>query len=687
MKGGASVKTLRLEPTEFWLTLRRLGFGTLVMATALIIGWNAFSMARINGLDTLKIVSFVLFVILLLPIALSFWTATIGFLVQWRGGDTLDLSRTLEQAPSMGPLPRTAVVMPVYNEDPSRVLAGLKATYNSVEETGFLDAFDFFLLSDTTDPDTWVSEELAFAELRNEVTHPEHLFYRNRRENTERKTGNIADFCATWGDRYRYMVVFDADSMMTGLSLVNLVRLMEVNPHVGIVQAPPLPINRRTLFGRIHQFAMQAYSLIFITGLNFWQGGAANYWGHNAIIRIEPFVKHCRLPKLPGKEPLGGSILSHDFVEAAFMRRAGWKVYLASELRGSYEEMPSSLIGYAARDRRWCQGNLQHARLLFTPGFHIVNRLHILMGLMSYLASPFWLLLLALTTAEGIKESIGKHAYFPSSRSLFPVWHISVGQQALMLFVLMMSLLLVPKLLSLLIHLRKPDRRRAFGGELKLVSSALCETLLSTLLAPNLALLQARFVVGILMGRKVEWKAQDRGESSTTFGEAFRRHWLSMVIGAIWTALLALTVPKLIWWFSPVIAGFLLAVPLSAWSSRTSWGEWAQSKGLFLTPEELDPPAILKTFQNELDRLEKRGWTPADNGLTRVLQDSRAWEVHLSFLSSPSRPRDPLHQNHLERLGLKVRHQGPDSLEPKEKRELLLDGDTLRKLREELLCS
>lgn len=680
------MKTLRLEPTRTWLMLRRWGFAGLVAVTALLISWDAFLFLRINGVDLLKIASFVLFVVLLLPIALSFWTAVIGFVVQWRGGDTLDLTRTLSDIPSReDPLPRTAVVMPVYNEEPSRVLAGVKATYDSVESTGFLDRFDFFLLSDTTDPDTWVSEELAFAELRSEVSHPERLIYRNRRENTERKTGNIADFCATWGDRYRYMVVFDADSMMTGLSLLNLVRLMEANPHVGIVQAPPLPINRRTLFGRIHQFAMQAYSLIFISGLNFWQGGAANYWGHNAIIRIQPFVQHCRLPKLPGKEPLGGSILSHDFVEAAFMRRAGWKVYLASELRGSYEEMPSSLIGYAARDRRWCQGNLQHARLLFTDGFHVVNRIHILMGLMSYVASPLWLLLLLLTTAEGIKEALGKHAYFSLSRSLFPVWHISVGQQAFMLFTLIMSLLLVPKLLSLVIHCRNPERLKGFGGGLKLAESVICETFASTLLAPNLALLQARFVIGILMGRKVEWKAQDRGENSTSFQEAFRRHWLSTVLGMIWTAVLALTVPTLIWWFSPVIAGFLLAVPLSAWSSRTSWGEWAREKGLFLTPEELEPPEILRIFQTELAHLEACDWNSHNNGLTRVLQDSKAWEVHLSFLSRQAQPNDPFQQNHLERLGLKVRHHGPDALGPQERRELLLDSETLRRLRNELV--
>jgi membrane glycosyltransferase len=679
------MKTLRLEPTHWSLMLRRWGFAVLVGITALVIGWNAFLMLRVNGLDALKIISFVLFVVLLLPIALSFWTAVIGFIVQWRGGDTLDLSRTLEQVPAVAHLlPRTAVAMPVYNEDPSRVFAGVKATYASLEQTGLLERFDFFVLSDTTDPDTWISEELAFAELRGEVSDPERLIYRNRRENIERKTGNIADFCATWGDRYKYMIVFDADSIMTGLSLVNLVRLMEANPQVGIVQAPPLPVNRRSLFGRIHQFAMQAYSLIFISGLNFWQGGAANYWGHNAIIRIEPFVEHCRLPKLPGKEPLGGPILSHDFVEAAFMRRAGWKVYLASELRGSYEEMPSSLIGYAARDRRWCQGNLQHGRLLFTPGFHTVNRVHILMGLMSYVASPLWLLLLALTTAEGIKEQIGKHSYFTGSRSLFPVWHISVKQQALILFVVTMGLLLLPKVLSVIIHWRKPERLRGFGGGLKLTRSAVCETVASTLLAPNLALLQARFVVGILMGHKVEWKAQDRGETGTSFGEALRRHWPSFVIGAAWTILLGLTVPNLIWWFSPVIAGFLLAIPLSALSSRTSWGDRARGHGLFLTPEELAPPFLLKCFQRELEARLSRPWNEISNGLTRVLQDSCAWEIHLSFLApSPELP-DPFHQNHQERIRLKVLHEGADALTAKEKRDVLLDARALRELRDDL---
>ena len=228
--------TSDLEPTPRWVTLRRLVFASLVALTVMLLSWESSVMLRINGLNPVKTAIFILFVVLVVPIALFFWTAAIGLVVQLRGGDALDVSRTLD-GPSPHPreLPRTAVVMPTYNEDPVRVFAGLKATRESVDETGFGPDYDFFILSDTTDPDIWVREELAFAELRGDVPHPESLFYRNRRENLERKTGNIADFCATWGERYRYMIVMDADSVMTGISLVNLVRLMERNPHVGIV--------------------------------------------------------------------------------------------------------------------------------------------------------------------------------------------------------------------------------------------------------------------------------------------------------------------------------------------------------------------------------------------------------------------------------------------------------------------
>ncbi|SPE58987.1 Glucans biosynthesis glucosyltransferase H [Verrucomicrobia bacterium] len=675
--------TLALEPSSQGIFLRRLFFAVLVAATTVLISTWAFQVFRVNGLTPLKTLIFVLFVVLLLPIVLSFWTAVVGFFVQLRGGDTLELAGALKQPPSPNlHLPRSAVVMPIYNEDPARVFPGVKATFMSLDQTGLLSYFDFFILSDTTNPDIWVQEELAFAELRQEVRDPERLHYRNRRDNVEQKTGNIADFCATWGDRYRYMIVLDADSVMAGSSIVNLVRLMEYNPKVGIVQAPPLPVNRMTLFGRLHQFALHAYSRVFISGLNFWQGGAANYWGHNAIIRIAPFVEHCRLPKLSGKQPLGGSILSHDFVEAAFMRRAGWKVYLASELRGSYEEMPGSLIGYAARDRRWCQGNLQHSRLLFMPRFHLVNRVHMWMGIMSYAASPLWLLLLALTTIEGIWERLGRHAYFPGGDSLFPTWQLSVQRQALWLFLFMMSLLLIPKLLTLVILLRDPPRRAGFGGALKLIFSVLCESLASTLLAPNLALLQARFVVATLMGRNVKWEAQDRGETGTCLSEASRRHWPGTVLGVVWTILLLATVPRLFWWFSPVIAGFLLAIPISVWSSRTQPGRWAREHGLFLIPEELDPPEVLRCLHQAIQESFTRPWNLAGDGLARVLEDDQICEVHLSLLRIPSDAKDPLKQHHIEGLQLKVQCSGIQALTTAEKRELLLDPEAIRALKQ-----
>jgi membrane glycosyltransferase len=672
------MKSLSLNPGHLSALMKRGCFVLLVALTIVLLSWRSAVMLEVNGWTLLKGISFALFVILLMPLALSFWTALIGFIIQWAGGDALDVSRTSATKDlSRLPLRRTAIVMPIYNEDPARVYAGLKATYESLKEARLPQHFDFYVLSDTTDPDIWVREELGFDALQKSVSAPQVWTYRNRRENTDRKTGNIADFCARWGKQYEYMIVFDADSFMTAASLANLVQLMEKHPQVGIIQAPPLPVNRRTLFGRLHQFAAHTYSSIFLTGLNFWQGGAGNYWGHNAIIRVQPFMEHCRLPKLPGKPPLGGPILSHDFVEAAFMRRAGWKVYLAGEVRGSYEEMPSSLIDYAARDRRWCQGNLQHSKLLFTPGLHLVSRVHITLGLMSYLSSPLWLLLLAFTTAEGLVENLGPHRYF-DGKSLFPTWRVSVEHQAILLFAAMMGLLLLPKLLTVLLILRDRTRGPAFGSRLKLLFSVLLEVLCSTLLAPILALLQARFVIGILMGSTVKWDAQNRGESATTFREAIRRHWLSTLLGIGWAIMLLATVPKLIWWFSPVILGFILAIPLSVWSSGTKLGQWTKRMGLFVIPEELNPPPVMRALERELAKAEASPWAQQYDGLARVIHDSETRSLHLAMCSEAAGAEDELKQHQLKGLRLKAHRSGLESLTPQEKRALLLDSDFVR---------
>jgi membrane glycosyltransferase len=663
-------------PGQRRIFFRRLCLGVLTVLTTGAAAFQAMRVLALNGFGALEWLMLLLFVVLVFPIALSFWTAAFGFVLELIGKDSLALRR--EHAATV-PVDhsqfRTAVVVPAHNEDTIRLFAGLKATYESAAETGCLPHFDFFVLSDTTDPDLWIREEMAFHELRQGVSDPERLFYRNRRENEERKAGNIADFCAHWGDRYRYMIVFDADSLMTGDALLNLVRLMERYPKVGIIQSPPIAVNRQSLFGRLMQFSARTYGPMLTKGLNFWHAGEANYWGHNAIIRLRPFVEHCRLPTLPGKAPLGGSILSHDFVEAALMRRAGWKVFLASDLEGSYEEVPANLIGHAARDRRWCQGNLQHARLLTMASLNWISRIHLALGVMSYVASPLWMLLLVLGTIEGLRMAFTEHSYFVPEESPFPVWQVSAFGEAILLFVSVMTLLILPKLLSLVSLLVKHRRSVArYGNPFKLTVSVLVEILFSVLIAPVLAVLHSRFVLGTLLGRNVEWSAQDRGDAETRLGEAFRRHSGITVLGLMWSALLLTGARELFWWFSPVLIGLVFSIPLSLWTSKVSVGRWARAWGLLLTPEEVDQPAILRRFHEELQLAARRPWAACRDGLSWVLHDPQVRSVHLALLPHSMPSGDPLTEHHMEGLRLKARELGGAALLPKEKRELLWDA-------------
>jgi membrane glycosyltransferase len=203
-----------------------------------------------------------------------------------------------------------------------------------VQETKRLEHFDFFVLSDSNQPTQWIQEEVAWLELCKQVGGFGKIFYRKRRHSINKKAGNVGDFLRRWGRRYRYMIVLDADSIMTGRALVQLVALMERNPQAGIIQTAPRIVNGETLFARVQSFASRLYSPVFLAGLNYWQQHEGNFWGHNAVIRIQPFIDHCALPELPGSEPFGGRIFSHDFVEAALMRKAGWGVWLAGDIEG-----------------------------------------------------------------------------------------------------------------------------------------------------------------------------------------------------------------------------------------------------------------------------------------------------------------------------------------------------------------
>ena len=237
----------------------------------------------------------------------------------------------------------------VYNEEVGpRVSSCLRATVRVPrQKTGQLERFDFFVLSDSTERRADAAEVMARGAGR-DPGNPARwagFFTVTGFPTVDKKSGNIREFLRAWGRRYRYFLILDADSIMSGDTLVELVRMMEANPGVGLIQTVPALVNAESLFGRMQQFANRFYTPIFLTGMEYWSRGCGNYWGHNAIIRTEPFMQHCDLPKLPGRRPFGGHILSHDFVEAALLLKANWQVWLVRDGGlGSYEEAPQGMI-------------------------------------------------------------------------------------------------------------------------------------------------------------------------------------------------------------------------------------------------------------------------------------------------------------------------------------------------------
>ncbi len=388
------------------------------------------------------------------------------------------------------------------------------------------------------------------------------------------------------------MVVLDADSLMTGDCIVRLTVAMEADPDAGIIQSLPLIINRNTLFARVQQFAARVYGPVIATGLSAWMGRDGNYWGHNAIIRTRAFAAHAGLPDLKGKPPLGGHILSHDFVEAALIRRAGWTVYMLADLEGSYEESPPSLIDLSARDRRWCQGNLQHMRIIRAKGLKLPTRQHFATGIMSYLASPFWLFQLIVGIALVLQTTYIRPEYFSRDLRLFPVWPRFDPERALALFAVTMGILLAPKLFGLILMMFRSEGRRSCGGAIRLTISSLIEVVLSALLAPILMLIQSGSVFQILLGRDTGWQPQRRDDGSIPFPDIVRRHRWHTLLGALAGISAFLIATSLFLWMSPTIVGLLLAIPLSWLSGQLGVGLALKRLGLLITPEEHRPPPI-----------------------------------------------------------------------------------------------
>jgi membrane glycosyltransferase len=585
---------------------RRIGLGLLVLLQTTIATWSLVTTFPHRSLTALDVATATVFAILWAWISLGFWTAVAGFSVLWRNARRPSSLPARADAGSAPLRSRTAILIPICNEDVGRIFAGVEVTYRSLAATDQLEAFDLYVLSDTRDPAKQAAEGLAWAETCRAVGGFGRIFYRHRRTAIKRKSGNIADFMRRWGPRYDYMIVFDADSLMTGVTLVRLVQLMDAHPGVGIIQTVPVTVNRETMFARIHQFASRAYGPMLAAGLRFWQLGESYYWGHNAILRREPFLNHCGLSQLPGEPPFGGEIMSHDFVEGALMGRAGWEVWIACDLDGSYEETPPTLLDELKRDRRWCQGNLQHLRLLFGDGLRAGHRAIMSMGVMAYASALFWGLFVVLATVEVAQEWFTPPTYFPAGLSLFPTWPEWHPELAFALLSTTAVLLFVPKILSVLLMVRTRQVSR-FGSFGRVCVSVWLEIVASTLFAPARMWFHSKFVLLTLMRRRITWGSQCRDDNETRWSDAVRQHGPSTVVALTWVVGVLLLAPALVWWLLPMVVALLLSTPLSVYSSRVSLGRAFRRCNLFVTPEEIRPPEIVRELHAAMERRRRAG--------------------------------------------------------------------------------
>ncbi len=587
-QGELRVRRHRTSPRLIGLRrLYLLGGAGAMTAAATVMMWRGLSP---NGIRVLEACLLVLFVGLFGWIALAFASAVAGFMTAvfdrgYRLG--IDPDQPLPQLHS-----RTALLMPTYNEDPRRLLAGLQAIHESVAETGQLERFDFFVLSDTRREDIAAAEEQAFAELQQTLGPQARLFYRRRADNSGRKAGNIADWVSRFGGGYPQMLILDADSLMTGDTIVRLVAGMEHNADVGLIQTLPMVVGGRTLFSRMQQFGGRVYGPVIARGVAWWHGAESNYWGHNAIIRTVAFADHAGLPPLPGKQPFGGHVLSHDFVEAALMRRGGWAAHMVPYLKGSYEEGPPTLTDMMVRDRRWCQGNLQHAKIVGSRGLHWISRMHMLIGIGHYFTAPMWAMLLLIGIAIPLFQGgIDINGVLHLSPNVY--WRAQDEIHVVRLFAITMAVLLTPKLLGYVATLLDRDDRRGCGGAARAFVAMLVETVLAALMAPVVMYVQSRGVAEVLAGKDSGWDAQQRDDGKVDWAALARGYGGLSVFGAFMGALAWAVSPALAAWMLPVVAGMVLSIPVVALTSSRGPAVWLRRLGLLDIPEERHPPAIL----------------------------------------------------------------------------------------------
>lgn len=602
-----------------------------------------------------------LFVFLFFQAATGFSTAAIGFVARlFRSATPAPEAAAGElDAPALDapPLPRTALLMPIYHESAEDVFAALAGMRESLAALPEGKRFDVFVLSDSRDPEVCAEEERAFRRVA-AASDSIPIYYHRRARNERQKAGNLAEFFERWGPRYTYAITLDADSVMNGPTLVELIRRMEANPKLGLLQAPLAVHRAETLFARALAFSSSLCGPIFTHGLSLWSGPKGNYYGHNAAVRVSAFLDCCALPELDGAPPFGGHVLSHDFVEAALLCRAGWEVRIAHDLEGgSYEELPPTLTEYVARDHRWCQGNLQHLRIAGMHGIEPMSRIHLLLGACAYLSSPAWLAFVVL----GLVAWHQTGAAFEQVAALVGLGTVAV--------------LVSPWVLGVLDSARSAARRRAHGGVLRLIPSGVLGLLLGALLAPLLMIHHTRIVLSISSGRAVSWAAQQR-RASGNLGRIARAEWPATLLGiglGLWTTL---AVPGLAPWFAPLWVPWALAIPLHVAVSSRAFGNLARRLGLFVVPTESEPEELLR----RIDELRVLTRSDASARYRDLVLDPVLVAAHVDKLGGKRPSASP---KRLAALRTRALREGPASLSPREWRTLAEDADSMLLLHRE----
>ena len=583
----AAMTPAGLQPSRT-LTGRRVLVAALNIASMALLGW---ALARIFGAGGWTVADIIIFVSFLIGApwtVMGFWNAVIGlWLLNGAKNGLAQTSPFMAAGEGDASIKeRTAIAMFLRNEDAERALSRLAATKRSLDATGFGEQFDVYVLSDTDDVAIADEEAVAFDRWRADLGP--NARYRRRQKSTGWKAGNIRDFMRRWGGDYAFFLPLDSDSLMSGEAILKLQRIMEAHPRLGILQSLVVGAPATSAFARLFQFGMRHGMRSFTMGAAWWHGDCGPYWGHNALIRVAPFRAKCGLPILPGKGPLAGHILSHDQIEAALMRRAGYEVRVMPVEGESYEDNPPTLFDFTKRDLRWCQGNMQYWRLLALKGLKPMSRFQVFAAIAMYFGAPAWM---AMTSAAAFK--------------IFEADFMEVDFAfAVSMFFIMFAVSLFPKIAGWIDIALRPGGAAAYGGRLRFAAGAVAETIFSIMLAPVVAFRVTLFMIGLAFGRSVVWTGQQRDAYRLTWATAIRGLWPQTLFGLGLVALiLAGGAPQALPWAAPVVLGLGLAIPFAVLTSHPALGRWTEQAGLAAIPEEATTPAILRRVETSVSEL------------------------------------------------------------------------------------